>query len=149
MKKGQAETIGLVVIVALLAFILVFVLQINFKNDVTKLNSRYFQLQADNLRSTILKQDLCSDVNLGDLNIQDEIVNCNNGYPVCFFSDCKTELKDKIRKIIEKSLFAKRYSFEAGEIKVEKNFDKCGNETYTAVEQPIYNADFTIKLKLC
>lgn len=144
MKKAQVETIGLVVIVALLAFIFIFVLQIQTKPDDNSLNTRYLQLNADNLRSVILKTNICSNV-----DIRKEIIGCNNFQETtCTNINCN-ELNDIIEIIIENSLnITKNYKFEAGNILVEKNFDNC-KDVYAAASEPIPNSDIKVKLEIC
>ena len=146
MKKAQVETMGLVIIVALLAFILVFVLQSLAEPAQNTLQARYLQLNADNLRSTILKTTLCQDTSL-----KDEIINCNEfDYAKCenLNPNCKDKLGNIVKEIIENSLQAKNYKFEAGEIKIEKNFNSCKN-IYKAVQEPIPDSDIKINLGIC
>ena len=148
MKKAQMETIGLVVIVTLLAFIFIFVLQNSAKQDLTKFNSRYSQLNADNLRSTILKTTICSDV-----DIEKEISNCIcYGSGLCFSTNCKNELEKTIKEIIKNSMnITKSYSFTVRsnqEIKLEIKSGTCKN-VYSASSQSIPYSDLKINLNLC
>ena len=148
MKKAQMETIGLVVIVTLLAFIFIFVLQNSAKQDLTKFNSRYSQLNADNLRSTILKTTICSDV-----DIEKEISNCiGYGSGLCFSTNCKNELEKTIKEIIKNSMnITKSYSFTVRsnqEIKLEIKSGTCKN-VYSASSQLIPYSDLKINLNLC
>ena len=145
MKKAQLETMGLVVIIVLLAFILVFVLQIMVKPEANTLNSRYMQLNADNLRSSILKTSICNEINL-----KDEIVNCNsfNNVQCDNLQDCNS-LNNLIRKMIEDSLnVTRKYKFTAGDILVEKNFNLC-KDIYSSVSEPIPYSDINITLLIC
>ena len=143
MKKAQVETIGLVVIVALLAFILVFVLQISLQPKQNTLQSRYMQLNADNLRSSLLKTTLCQDTNL-----REEILSCNDfSQPTCSNLNSCEDLENTIKTIIENSLNVTRnYKFEAGNILVSKG--TCKN-TFTATQEPIPNSNIVIKLEIC
>ena len=75
-KKAQMETMGLVIIVVILAFVLIFVLQIITKPEQNNLQDQYLQLQANNLRNMILKTTLCQDT-----TIKDEILNCEFNFP--------------------------------------------------------------------
>src|SRR3989344_4154924 len=105
LKKAQIETMGLVIIVVIIAFAFIFALQFINKND-NKLNERNLQLNADNLRSTILK------TNINTCNIKDEIISCNNfNTPICL-ENCE-ELNLIIKEIIEKSI-ENNYEFAAG-----------------------------------
>ena len=141
MKKAQIETMGLVIIVTLLAFILVFVLQINSKPNQNGINDHYLQLNADNLRSTILKTSLCE-----DSNIKDELVSCNNFDRTSCETTCN-ELKDTIKLIIMNSLNTTRnYKFMAGNFLLEKG--TCKN-VYASASEPIPNSEVNIKLEVC
>ena len=102
LKKAQIETLGLVVIIIILAFALIFALQFILKNDSSKLNERYLQLNADNLRNTVLKTTINGN------SIKDEIVFCNNN------QNCD-ELNLIIKEIIESSI-KNNYEFNAGVI---------------------------------
>lgn len=143
MKKAQVETMGLVIIVALLAFILVFVLQIIAKPSPSNLNTRYMQLNADNLRGSILKTTICEDV-----NVRDEILSCNdfNDVQCSNLQDCN-ELKNVIKTIIENSLNVTRsYEFKAGEILLKKG--TCAN-VYAAASEPIPYSEINVMLSIC
>ena len=142
MKKAQVETIGLVIIVALLAFILVFVLQGLAKPIQDNLNLRYLQLNADNLRSVILKTNVC------ELSIKDEIINCNNLNEVqCNNLQNCNELNNVIKEIIENSLnTTKNYKFKAGNILVEKG--TCRN-VISSSSEPIPNNDINVVIEIC
>jgi|SRR3989344_5442805 len=145
MKKAQLETMGLVVIIVLLAFILIFVLQIMVNSESNSLNSRYLQLNADNLRSSILKTNVCTEISL-----RDEIISCNtfNNVQCNALQNCNS-LNNLIRKMIEDSLNATRkYKFTAGNILVEKNFNLC-KDIYASVSEPIPLSDINITLAIC
>ena len=138
LRKSQTEIIGLVIIVALLAFILIFVLVINSKQD-SSLKNDYLQLNADNLRSTLLKADACK-----DYSIKDEIIICNEFQNSNCFSDCD-KVNNLIKKIIENSL-KNNYKFEAGNIKLSKG--SC-LEKITASKQPLPYSNVEVSLELC
>jgi len=143
MKKAQIETIGLVIIVALLAFILVFALQISAKPSPNTLQTRYLQLNADNLRSSILKTTICPGI-----SIRDEIVSCNNfNVPRCPNLNTCDNLKNEIKLIIENSLNVTRnYKFEGGNILTSEG--TCTSKI-TAVQEPIPYSNINIKLEIC
>ena len=138
---------GLVIIVVLLAFILVFVLQVMNKPQENMIFRSYMQLNADNLRSTILKTNACSGV-----SIKEELLICNDfAVTRCTNSNCNN-LKINVQKIIENSLnVTKNYKFTAGNIVIEKNFNLCENTNniYTAVKEPIPNSNVEINLAIC
>ena len=134
LKKAQIETLGLVVIIIILAFALIFALQFILKNDSSKLNERYLQLNADNLRNTVLKTTINGN------RIKDEIVFCNNN------QNCD-ELNLIIKEIIESSI-KNNYEFNAGVIEVKKG--KCSNKNIlTSSIQPIALTEIKVSLKLC
>jgi len=134
LKKAQIETLGLVVIIIILAFALIFALQFILKNDSSKLNERYLQLNADNLRNTVLKTTINGN------RIKDEIVFCNNN------QNCD-ELNLIIKEIIESSIKS-NYEFKAGIIEVKKG--ECSNKnTLTSSIQPIALTEIKVSLKLC
>ena len=139
LKKAQIETMGLVIIVVIIAFAFIFALQFINKDD-NKLNERHLQLNADNLRSTILK------TNINTCNIKDEIISCNNfNTPICL-ENCE-ELNLIIKEIIEKSI-ENNYEFAAGKIKL--NNKNCFNkDVITSSIQPIALTDIKVSLKLC
>mgnify|MGYP001613038717 CR=1 FL=1 len=144
MKKAQIETMGLVIIVVLLAFILVFVLQLLSNPENNYLNDRYLQLNSDNLRRTILKTNLCSGV-----NIKDELVNCNdfNLLKCSNLNNCN-DLNKIIKTIIENSLnITKNYKFTAGNILVEKGI--CKNKLYNSASEPIPYSTLNVTLGIC
>ena len=147
MKKAQIETMGLVIIVALLAFILVFVLQVMNKPQDNMIFQSYMQLNADNLRSTILKTNACHGV-----SIREEILSCNDfSVTECSNLNCN-DFKNNVQKIIENSLnVTKNYKFTAGNIIIEKNFNLCkdANNIYAAVKEPIPNSNIEISLAIC
>src|SRR3989344_2069864 len=138
-KKSQIETIGLVIIVILIAFI--FIISLFF---ITKprasLNENYLKLNADNLRSTILKTNLCQNI-----SIKDEIINCNSGFFLCNNLNSCQDLNNVIKDIIENSV-RNNYEFSAGNIVVKK--DIC-REVQASSIQPLANTNIEVSLKLC
>ena len=139
LKKSQIEAMGLVIIIAILSFVLIFALQFINKEKDNKLNERYMQLNADNLRSVILK------TTINKCNIKDEIVNCNSGNSLCF-ENCD-KLKEIIKEIIENSV-KNNYEFNAGNINLVKG--NCLNENIqTSSIEPIAQTEIKIDLKLC
>ncbi len=142
LKKAQTETIGLVVIVIILAFILIFALQFLTKDKGNELNERYSKLNADNLRSVILKTNLCNDV-----NIKDEIISCNDfSFTRCQDFNCE-KLNVIIKEIIQGSV-KNNYEFLAGNIKL--NNGTCLNkDTISSSTQPLALTDINVSLRLC
>ena len=138
-KKSQIETIGLVIIVILIAFI--FIISLFF---ITKprasLNENYLKLNADNLRSTILKTNLCQNI-----SIKDEIINCNSGFFLCNNLNSCQDLNNVIKDIIENSV-RNNYEFSAGNIVVKK--DIC-REVQASSIKPLANTNIEVSLKLC
>ena len=142
LKKAQTETIGLVVIVIILAFILIFALQFLTKDKGNELNERYSKLNADNLRSVILKTNLCNDV-----NIKDEIISCNDfSFTRCRDFNCE-KLNVIIKEIIQGSV-KNNYEFLAGNIKL--NNGTCLNkDTISSSIQPLALTNINVSLRLC
>ena len=139
LKKAQIEIVGLVIIVVILAFTLIFALQFAGKED-NKLNERYWQLNADNLRNAILKTTVSS------CNIKDEIINCNDfNQPVCL-ENCD-KLNSIIKEIIEKSV-KNDYELNAGNIKLS-NGTCLNKDIMTSSTQPCALTDIKVNLKLC
>lgn len=140
LKKAQIETMGLVIIVIIIAFVFIFALQFINKNESNKLNERALQLNADNLRSVILK------TNINSCNIKDEIISCNNFNNAVCLENCE-KLNLVIKEIIEKSV-KNNYEFSAGKIKL--NDKNCLNkDIITSSIQPLALTDIKVNLKLC
>ena len=68
LRKGQVETIGLVVIVILLIFIGIFALSFSIKEK--EVNEDILTLKANSLRSSLLKTTICN------ITIKEELGNC-------------------------------------------------------------------------
>ena len=134
MKKGQIEIMGLVIIVALLVFILIFALSFLIKPKQE--NEDILKLKANSLRSSLLKTSLCE-----DFTIRDELEKCSNNIPLECFNNCN-ELKQEIVKIIERSLEKEKYYFKSGNI--ELGF--C-EEKITSVPQ--YIGEGFVELAIC
>lgn len=139
LRKAQIETIGLVIIVVMLAFALIFALQFFNKED-NELNERHMQLNADNLRSVTLK------TTINDCSVKDEIINCNElNQPLCL-KNCN-ELNSVVKEIIENSV-KNNYEFSAGNIKISNG--TCLNKDVIASNaQPLALTDIKVILKLC
>lgn len=101
-KKGQAEIIGLAILVVILVFILVIALNFSFKTKDTRADLRK-SLIANNLLNAIIKEE-------GKVNVKEIINNCysekkrdiNNG------QNC-LKLNTEISKIIKIILGEKDY----------------------------------------
>jgi len=140
LRKAQIETVGLVIIVIILAFTLIFALQFINKDKGNKLNENYLKLNADNLRSTILK------TTINNCNIKDEIINCNNFNQAICLENC-----DKLNLIIEEIIQASvknNYEFDAGNIKLV-NGSCLNKDIITSSIQPLALTDIKVSLKLC
>ena len=138
-KKSQIETMGLVIIVILIAFIFITSLFFITKPRAS-LNENYLKLNADNLRSTILKTNLCQNI-----SIKDEIINCNSGFFLCDNLNGCQDLNNVIKEIIESSV-RNNYEFSAGNVVVKK--DVC-SEVQASSIQPLANTNIEVRLKLC
>ena len=146
LKKAQVETFGLVIIVILLSFILIFALKFITKPKQSNLEENYLQLQANNLRSVILKTNLCPET-----MIKEEIINCQFNDPSC--SSCEF-LEAKIKEIIEISIQSNvNYEFivddsNTGQLFKVSSQDPCTNPI-TAVSEPFAGTNIKVSLKLC
>jgi hypothetical protein len=138
-KKAQTEIIGLVIIVIILSFALIFGLQFLNKED-NKLQERYLQLNADNLRNAILKTNICKGI-----TIKDEIVNCENNIVSCL-ENCQ-KLDDKIKEIVSLSV-KNDYEFYINDKKI-KDKGCLNKDTLTSSTQPIALSEIKVSLKLC
>ena len=138
-KKSQIETMGFVIIVILIAFI--FIISLFFiTKPKASLNEDYLKLNADNLRSTILKTNICQNA-----SIKDEIINCNSGFFSCDNINSCQDLNNVIKDIIESSV-RNNYEFSVGNIVVKK--DVC-KEVQASSTQPLANTNIEVSLKLC
>ena len=140
LRKAQIETAGLVIIVIILAFTLIFALQFINKDKGNKLNENYLKLNADNLRSTILK------TTINNCDIKDEIINCNNFNQAICLENCD-RLNSIIREIIQASV-KNNYEFDAGNIKLV-NGSCLDKDIITSSIQPLALTDIKVSLKLC
>lgn len=140
LRKAQIETMGLVIIVIILAFTLIFALQFINKDKGNKLNENYLKLNADNLRSTILK------TTINNCNIKDEIINCNKFNQAICLENCD-KLDLMIKEIIQASV-KNNYEFDAGNIKLI-NGSCLNKDIITSSIQPLASTDIKIVLKLC
>lgn len=147
LRKAQVETFGLVIIVILLSFILIFALRFITKPKQTGLEEDYLQLQANNLRSVILKTNLCPET-----TIKEEIVNCQFNSPDC--SESCDLLWNAVEEIIEKSVQAKvKYEFTVDVIDAEPlhtlNLRGSCENPITAVSEPLAGTNLKVSVKLC
>ena len=140
LRKAQIETVGLVIIVIILAFTLIFALQFINKDKGNKLNENYLKLNADNLRSTILK------TTINNCDIKDEIINCNNFNQAICLENCD-KLNLIIKEIIQASV-KNNYEFDAGNIKLV-NGSCLDKDIITSSIQPLALTDIKVSLKLC
>lgn len=140
LRKAQIETVGLVIIVIILAFTLIFALQFINKDKGNKLNENYLKLNADNLRSTILK------TTINNCDIKDEIINCNNFNQAICLENCD-KLNLIIKEIIQASV-KNNYEFNAGNIKLV-NGSCLNKDIITSSIQPLALTDIKVSLKLC
>lgn len=140
-KRSQIETMGLVIIIIILVFALIFVLQFIIKPEPNKLNERHLQLNSDNLRSAILKTNVCKDV-----SIKDEIINCNNFNRANCLENCD-KLNLIIKEIIQVSV-KNNYEFDAGNINI-KDEGCSGKDLQSSSTQPLALTDIKVNIKLC
>ena len=141
-NKGQAETIGLVIIVVLIVIIGLFILKASLIPDEDSFENEYLSLKANSLRETILESSLC------DIQVKDEIANCQKGYTSCL-KDCK-ELETFIFKVINNSIEKNiDYYFTASGQDFNMKLGKeCKNSVSSSL-QPIALTDIKVKIDVC
>ena len=142
MAKGQLESLGLVLIVLLLAMLLVFSLPFLLKKDIQKEDDT-LKLKADALRNVLLQTNLCSGV-----TVKEEILNCEFNNPKCL--DSCDKLKDKIGEMITSVLEPNvKYEFKVDGKNVIKigDVNNCLN-TFSSASQPL-NENSKVFLTLC
>jgi len=105
-KKGQVESMGLVIIVIILVLAGVFAVVLMSYQKVGGVEEGYLLLNANNLRESILKTELCKGV-----SVQEEISACvgGGGYSLCF-NNCEG-FKGEVKRIIEGSI-ARNVNYE-------------------------------------
>ncbi len=136
-RKGQIESIGLVFIVVILVLLFIFFLYIKASSSTNENAERVLEIKANNLRNSILKTTLCNDI-----NVNDEILNCNNGNGVCGSCD---ELKNSINDIIARSLEPGiKYEFKPYNLKR----GVCGTNKIVSSVQPL-EEDLDAEIGLC
>jgi hypothetical protein len=114
LRKGQVETMGLVIIVILLIFIGIFALSFSIKDK--EINEDILTLKANSLRSSLLKTNICN------ITIKDEIGNCFYNRPRCL--DSCDSLNNVIDSIIKNSLEGEKYYFKFKDIELGSCVDK-------------------------
>ena len=141
MAKGQLESLGLVLIVLLLAVLLVFSLPFILKEDTQK-GGDTLRLKADALRNVLLQTDLCPGV-----TVKEEILNCEFDNPRCPESCDKlgSKVDEMIKTTLEPNII---YEF-----RVEgRNAVKAGNvsclNTFSSASQPL-SENSKVFLALC
>jgi len=141
MAKGQLESLGLVLIVLLLAVLLVFALPFILKSDNQKEDDT-LRLKADALRNVLLQTDLCPDV-----SVKEEILNCEFNNPKCLESCDKlgSKVDEMIKTVLEPNVI---YEFRVD----GRNAIKVGNvsclNTFSSASQPL-SENSKVILTLC
>ncbi len=141
MGKGQLESLGLVLIVLLLAVLLVFSLPFLLKDDNQK-EDNILRLKADALRNVLLQASLCPGV-----AIKEEILNCEFDNPRCL--DNCDQLESKIGEMIKTTLEPNLiYEFRVdGKSIIQIGNDSCLN-TFSSASQPLSDSS-KVFLILC
>jgi hypothetical protein len=97
--KGQMESLGLVIVVIIIVIAGTFAIVLINKNKGDNGQESYLTTNANNLRESLLKTELCEQGSIGD-----EINACNAGESVCFERCNMVELKKKMKNVVEKSI---------------------------------------------
>ena len=139
MKKGQMETMGLVIVVILLVFIAIFALSFIIKPGQE--DEDILKVKASALRSSVLKTTLCVNT-----NVEKELENCLFDVNVCE-TPCES-LGGKIESIIKSSLeLNEGYVFSIESLNI--NLNTCvGRDRITAIQQKI-GEDESVEVALC
>lgn len=142
MAKAQLESLGLVLIVLLLAVLLVFALPFILKSDNQKEDDA-LSLKADALRNVLLQTNLCNKI-----TVKEEILNCEFDNPKCLEScdDLEKSLDEMIESVLEPNII---YEFRVEGLKAFKVGDgsSCLN-TFSSASQPLSENNKVI-LALC
>ncbi|MBI2107077.1 hypothetical protein HYT57_03765 [Candidatus Woesearchaeota archaeon] len=142
MAKGQLESLGLVLIVLLLAVLLIFSLPFILKNDNQKEDDS-LRLRADALRNVLLQTSLCPDA-----NVKEEILNCEFDNPKCLDSCDKLggKIEEMIGTILEPNII---YEFKVEGLNSVKSGDSSGClNTFSSASQPL-SENSKVFLTLC
>lgn len=98
-RKGQAESIGLVIVVIIIVIAGTFAVVLMSKNKDKGYATEYLTLNANNLRESMLKAEFCKGV-----SVKEEIGACNENSSMCYEKCDMKELKKKMKEITEKSI---------------------------------------------
>ena len=141
-RKGQVETVGLVIIVVLLVVIGLFILKASLVPDEDSFDNEYLSLKANSFRETIMASSLCN------IQVKDEITNCQFNYTSCL-KDCK-ELEGFIFKIINNSVEKNiDYYFTASGQNLNMKIGKECKNSISSSLQPIASTDIKVKIDVC
>ena len=94
MKRGQIETIGLLIVVILIIFMGLFALMFMSKGE-RKTDESFYSVKANNLLNAIQKASVCNE------DLESGIVYCIENKEFCGQSDACDVVKVEIEKIIE------------------------------------------------
>ena len=141
MAKAQLESLGLVLIILLLAVLLVFALPFILKSDNQK-EDISLRLKADALRNVLLQTDLCPDV-----SVKEEVLNCEFNNPKCLEScdNLGSKVDEMITTTLEPNIV---YEFRVD----GRNTIKVGNvsclNAFSSASQPL-SENSKVILTLC
>ncbi len=142
MAKGQIESIGLVLVVALIILILVIALPFILKSNENKDDS-LLSLKADAVRNSVLNYNRCEDV-----SIREEIVNCESDSPECE-KNCE-ELWDEVDEMIDSVLepnIAYELDVESSNSVKIGDISSCLNR-FSSASHPL-SGNIRVKVELC
>ncbi|MBS3172223.1 hypothetical protein J4438_01410 [Candidatus Woesearchaeota archaeon] len=100
MKKGQVETVGLVIIVILLLLIGLVVLIFSSRNKVDSSEDLFLTMKANNLVNSILHVDV------GNSNFEQKVIDCCAGVDELSCRDMEDVISSGMALIDEKMTFS-------------------------------------------
>lgn len=145
MKKGQIESIGLVIIVIIIVLAIVLVIPfLTDDSDIQSLNEQYLSLKADNTISVLLS----TTIENCDKTIKEELDSCLSYDETSCFLNCN-ELNKEIEQIltssIPKNTFYKLSLLGNNQLNISKG--SCLNTITSSKHFIAYNTQ--IQLSLC
>ena len=81
MRKGQVETMGLMIIVVLILFVGIFALKFLLVSPVNNMDEPVLSIKANNLMNALSKINIC------DKPFNDAVVGCCDGDCSCLFEE--------------------------------------------------------------
>jgi|SRR3989344_3552496 len=146
MKKGQAETMGILILIIILLIAGTFALGIYITNQPSP-DSRRVQYIANNYVNTLVGISLCEGVSVSeaieDCALADDLEVCGENGCELVYESAKT-----LQSTLDPKYGYKLEVLDAGEAIIEKTSDKKCSEKINAQDYPI-TPEITIRYSLC